>query len=120
MLLIIKKTHTKETGNILFILTKIIYSIVALYEIINLVTFIINNNIFLFYFCYKVVYGRFGMTTQYRCSVLHHNANPTWCDEAKLRLPATITASHHLLFTFYHISCDLTKKNDVNVETCIG
>ncbi|XP_052757821.1 dedicator of cytokinesis protein 9 isoform X1 [Galleria mellonella] len=68
----------------------------------------------------QVVYGRMGMTTQYRCSVLHHNASPIWSDEAKIRLPATITPQHHLLFTFYHISCDLTKKNDANVETCIG
>ncbi|XP_013133698.1 PREDICTED: dedicator of cytokinesis protein 9 [Papilio polytes] len=68
----------------------------------------------------QVIYGRTGMMCQYRCSVLHHNANPSWCDEAKIRLPATITAKHHLLFTFHHISCDLTKKNDTNVETCIG
>ncbi|KAI8427626.1 hypothetical protein MSG28_002111 [Choristoneura fumiferana] len=68
----------------------------------------------------QVVYGRVGMTSQYRCSVLHHNANPTWSDEVKIRLPTTITPLHHLLFTFYHISCDLTKKNDANVETCIG
>ncbi|KAL4715192.1 hypothetical protein ACJJTC_012239 [Scirpophaga incertulas] len=68
----------------------------------------------------QVVYGRAGMTTQYRCSVLHHNANPTWCDEVKIRLPATITAQHHLLFSFYHISCDIAKKNDINVESCIG
>ncbi|KAL0894603.1 hypothetical protein ABMA27_013165 [Loxostege sticticalis] len=68
----------------------------------------------------QVVYGRTGMTTQYRCSVLHHNANPTWCDEAKIRLPATLTSQHHLLFTFHHISCDIAKKNDANVETCIG
>ncbi|XP_061379186.1 dedicator of cytokinesis protein 9 isoform X2 [Danaus plexippus] len=68
----------------------------------------------------QVIYGRIGMTTQHRCSVLHHNTNPSWCDEAKIRLPATITPSHHLLFTFHHISCDLAKKNDTNVETCIG
>ncbi|KPJ11939.1 Dedicator of cytokinesis protein 9 [Papilio machaon] len=68
----------------------------------------------------EVIYGRTGMISQYRCSVLHHNANPSWCDEAKIRLPATITNKHHLLFTFHHISCDLTKKNDTNVETCIG
>ncbi|XP_049871737.1 dedicator of cytokinesis protein 9 [Pectinophora gossypiella] len=68
----------------------------------------------------QAVYGRSGMTTQYRCSVLHHNANPSWSDEAKIRLPATITPQHHLLFTFHHISCDLAKKNDANVETCIG
>ncbi|KOB77262.1 Dedicator of cytokinesis protein 9 [Operophtera brumata] len=40
--------------------------------------------------------------------------------QAKLRLPTTVTQQHHLLFTFHHISCDLTKKNDTNVETCIG
>ncbi|CAG9099870.1 unnamed protein product [Plutella xylostella] len=68
----------------------------------------------------QVVYGRAGMTTQYRCSVLHHNASPTWSDEAKLRLPSTLSPAHHLLFTFYHISCDLAKKSDTNVETCIG
>ncbi|XP_026738501.1 dedicator of cytokinesis protein 9 isoform X2 [Trichoplusia ni] len=68
----------------------------------------------------QAVYGRFGMTSQYRCSVLHHNANPSWSDEAKIRLPATLTPQHHLLFTFHHISCDLAKKNDTNVETCIG
>ncbi|KPI93942.1 Dedicator of cytokinesis protein 9 [Papilio xuthus] len=68
----------------------------------------------------QVIYGRTGMISQYRCSVLHHNANPSWCDEAKIRLPATITTKHHLLFIFHHISCDLTKKNDTNVETCIG
>ncbi|XP_045766053.1 dedicator of cytokinesis protein 9 isoform X2 [Maniola jurtina] len=68
----------------------------------------------------QVIYGRIGMTSQYRCSVLHHNTNPNWSDEAKIRLPATITPTHHLLFTFHHISCDLAKKNDTNVETCIG
>ncbi|RVE53287.1 hypothetical protein evm_002120 [Chilo suppressalis] len=68
----------------------------------------------------QVVYGRTGMTDQHKCSVLHHNASPSWCDEAKIRLPATLTPQHHLLFTFYHISCDVAKKNDANVETCIG
>ncbi|XP_028029187.1 dedicator of cytokinesis protein 9 [Bombyx mandarina] len=68
----------------------------------------------------QAIYGRTGMTSQYRCCVLHHNANPAWSDEAKIRLPATINSQHHLLFTFYHISCDIAKKNDTNVETCIG
>ncbi|XP_026329927.1 dedicator of cytokinesis protein 9 isoform X2 [Hyposmocoma kahamanoa] len=67
----------------------------------------------------QAVYGRVGMKTQHRCSVLHHNANPTWCDEVKIRLPATITPQHHLLFIFHHISCDIAK-NSTNVETCIG
>ncbi|XP_045515392.1 dedicator of cytokinesis protein 9 [Pieris brassicae] len=68
----------------------------------------------------QIIHGRIGMTDQYKCSVLHHNANPSWCDEAKIRLPTTLTNQHHLLFTFHHISCDIAKKNDTNVETCIG
>ncbi|XP_041973645.1 dedicator of cytokinesis protein 9 [Aricia agestis] len=68
----------------------------------------------------QAIYGRYGMTSQYRCSVLHHNASPSWSDEVKIRLPTTITTSHHLLFTFHHISCDIAKKNENSVETCIG
>ncbi|KAK3914024.1 Dedicator of cytokinesis protein 9 [Frankliniella fusca] len=69
------------------------------------------------------IYGSPGgpsLVSQICCSIVHHNTTPTWCDEVKIRLPIQITAKHHLLFTFYHISCDTTKKKDVNVETCVG
>lgn len=46
------------------------------------------------------------------CPVLHHNTNPTWYEEIKLRLPLNITNQHHILFSFVHVSCDLSKKRD--------
>lgn len=56
------------------------------------------------------------------CPVLHHNTNPTWYEEIKIRLPLNITASHHLLFSFIHVSCDLSKRRDTNTtyETAVG
>lgn len=33
-----------------------------------------------------------------------------------MRLPLNITANHHLLFSFVHVSCDLSKKRDINAS----
>lgn len=54
------------------------------------------------------------------CSVLHHNTNPSWYEEVKIRLPINLLPTHHLLFTFYHISCNLSKKRENGVENCVG
>lgn len=54
------------------------------------------------------------------CAVLHHNTNPSWYDEIKLLLPVCITPSHHLLFTFYHISIQGSKKRDSGIEVPVG
>lgn len=56
------------------------------------------------------------------CPVLHHNTNPTWYEEIKIRLPLNITAHHHLLFSFVHVSCDLSKRRDANTtyENAVG
>lgn len=43
-----------------------------------------------------------------------------WYEEVKIRLPTNILYSHHLLFTFYHISCDINKKRENGVENCVG
>nr|XP_031293079.1 dedicator of cytokinesis protein 6 isoform X7 [Camelus dromedarius] len=37
--------------------------------------------------------------------VVYHNKSPEFYEEFKLRLPACVTENHHLLFTFYHVSC---------------
>ncbi|TMS06920.1 Dedicator of cytokinesis protein 9 [Larimichthys crocea] len=63
----------------------------------------------------KCIYGRPGgplFTKNAFAAVLHHQHNPEFYDE------------HHLLFTFYHVSCDSnskasTKKRDM-VETQVG
>ncbi|XP_028834946.1 dedicator of cytokinesis protein 9-like isoform X4 [Denticeps clupeoides] len=71
----------------------------------------------------KCIYGRPGgplFTTQSFTTVLHHQQNPEFYDEIKIELPTQLHEKHHLLFTFYHVSCDSNgKKKDV-VETQVG
>ncbi|XP_056611466.1 dedicator of cytokinesis protein 11 isoform X2 [Triplophysa dalaica] len=75
----------------------------------------------------KCIYGKPGeplFTTSAFAAVLHHNQCPEFYDEIKIELPVHIHEKHHILFTFYHISCELsskttTKKRDA-VETLVG
>ncbi|XP_038615023.1 dedicator of cytokinesis protein 9 isoform X10 [Tachyglossus aculeatus] len=75
----------------------------------------------------KCIYGRPGGPVFVRSSfaaVLHHHQNPEFYDEVKIELPTQLHEKHHLLFTFFHVSCDnsskgSTKKKDV-VETQVG
>ncbi|XP_053393820.1 dedicator of cytokinesis protein 7-like isoform X3 [Mercenaria mercenaria] len=54
-------------------------------------------------------------------SVTYHNKSPDFYEEVKLRLPAHLTDAHHLLFTFYHISCQTKKGEPLSaVETPVG
>ncbi|XP_034950532.1 dedicator of cytokinesis protein 9 isoform X2 [Chelonus insularis] len=71
----------------------------------------------------KCIYGRPGsqiLCTRASCAVLHHSAVPSWYEEIKMRLPTKLHAKHHLLFSFYHISCDMNKKKENGVESCVG
>ncbi|XP_055917510.1 dedicator of cytokinesis protein 9 isoform X2 [Eupeodes corollae] len=73
----------------------------------------------------KCIYGRPGQdlfVSQIACPVLHHSTTPTWYEEIKLRLPLHLTNQHHLLFSFLHVSCNLSKKRDTNAsfETPVG
>ncbi|KAM4684383.1 dedicator of cytokinesis protein 9 isoform 3-T3 [Amazona ochrocephala] len=75
----------------------------------------------------KCIYGRPGgpvFTRSAFAAVLHHHQNPEFYDEIKMELPTQLHEKHHLLFTFYHVSCDntskgSTKKKDI-VETQVG
>ncbi|XP_039193716.1 dedicator of cytokinesis protein 9 isoform X16 [Crotalus tigris] len=75
----------------------------------------------------KCIYGRPGspiFTRQAFAAVLHHHQNPEFYDEVKIELPTQLHEKHHLLFTFYHVSCDssskgTTKKKDI-IETQVG
>ncbi|XP_055002252.1 dedicator of cytokinesis protein 9 isoform X18 [Sorex araneus] len=75
----------------------------------------------------KCIYGRPGgpvFTRSALAAVLHHHQNPEFYDEIKIELPTQLHEKHHLLFTFFHVSCDSsnkgsTKKKDV-VETQVG
>lgn len=77
-------------------------------------------------FPFQCIYGRPGqpmLVSQMSCPVLHHNTSPTWYEEIKLRLPLRITTQHHLLFSFFHVSCNIAKKKDLVstvAETPVG
>uniref|UniRef100_A0A452HAJ7 Dedicator of cytokinesis 8 n=1 Tax=Gopherus agassizii TaxID=38772 RepID=A0A452HAJ7_9SAUR len=51
-------------------------------------------------------------------AVTYHNKSPDFYEEVKIKLPAKLTEKHHLLFTFYHISCQ--PKQGACVETLLG
>jgi len=38
-------------------------------------------------------------------AVSYHQRCPSFYDEIKIKLPADLDDRHHLLFTFYHVSC---------------
>uniref|UniRef100_A0A915L4Y3 C2 DOCK-type domain-containing protein n=1 Tax=Romanomermis culicivorax TaxID=13658 RepID=A0A915L4Y3_ROMCU len=61
----------------------------------------------------------------YYTSVNYHNKAPQFHDEIKMQLPLDLNDTHHLLFTFYHISCKpksalSTENQSMNLETPIG
>ncbi|XP_023821592.1 dedicator of cytokinesis protein 11 isoform X2 [Oryzias latipes] len=75
----------------------------------------------------KCIYSKPG-DSLFTCStcaaVLHHNQSPEFYDEVKLELPVHVHEKHHILFTFYHISCESSskasgKKKD-GVESLVG
>ncbi|CAK6965515.1 dedicator of cytokinesis protein 9 isoform X2 [Scomber scombrus] len=71
----------------------------------------------------KCIYGRPGsslFTKQAYAAVLHHQQNPEFYDEIKIELPTQLHEKHHLLFTFYHVSCDSNSKKKDLVETPVG
>ncbi|KAK7940498.1 hypothetical protein WMY93_003824 [Mugilogobius chulae] len=50
--------------------------------------------------------------------VIYHNKTPEFYEEMKMKIPANLTDNHHLLFTFYHISCQ--PKQNTPLETPVG
>ncbi|XP_076828066.1 dedicator of cytokinesis protein 11 isoform X3 [Brachyhypopomus gauderio] len=75
----------------------------------------------------KCIYSKPGdslFTTSAFAAVLHHNQSPEFYDEIKIELPVHIHEKHHLLFTFYHISCEVSNKPSSKkregVETLVG
>ncbi|XP_030604322.1 dedicator of cytokinesis protein 9-like isoform X2 [Archocentrus centrarchus] len=71
----------------------------------------------------KCIYGSPGgplFTKQAYAAVLHHQQNPEFYDEIKIELPTQLHEKHHLLFTFYHVSCNSNSKKKDVVETPVG
>ncbi|KAK0133802.1 Dedicator of cytokinesis protein 7 [Merluccius polli] len=50
--------------------------------------------------------------------IIYHNKSPEFYEETKMKIPANLTDNHHLMFTFYHISCQ--PKQNTLLETPVG
>ncbi|KAK7156957.1 hypothetical protein R3I94_006875 [Phoxinus phoxinus] len=75
----------------------------------------------------KCIYGKPGgpvFTTSACSTVLHHSQNPDFYDEVKIELPTHLHEKHHLLFSFYHVTCDINAKTSSKkkeaLETPVG
>eukprot|EP00041_Stephanoeca_diplocostata_P039490 m.1632108 g.1632108 ORF g.1632108 m.1632108 type:complete len:2191 (-) comp25404_c0_seq3:4177-10749(-) len=53
-------------------------------------------------------------------AVSYHNKTPSFYEEIKIRLPETLTDSHHVLFTFYHVKCKDRPKKEKTATDVIG
>ncbi|XP_043940533.1 dedicator of cytokinesis protein 6 isoform X3 [Protopterus annectens] len=51
-------------------------------------------------------------------AVVYHNRSPEFYEEIKMKIPPNLTDNHHLLFTFYHVSCQ--QKQNTLLETPVG
>ncbi|XP_012920970.1 dedicator of cytokinesis protein 10 isoform X4 [Heterocephalus glaber] len=75
----------------------------------------------------KCIYGKPGgplfISAAYT-AVLHHAQNPDFSDEVKIELPTQLQEKHHILFSFYHVTCDINAKANAKkkeaLETSVG
>ncbi|XP_041642776.1 dedicator of cytokinesis protein 8 isoform X2 [Cheilinus undulatus] len=73
--------------------------------------------------CLPVIFGKSNgpeFLSEVYVPVTYHNKSPDFYEEVKLALPARLTERHHLLFTFYHISCQQKQNQSGSCETLIG
>ncbi|XP_067276937.1 dedicator of cytokinesis protein 7-like isoform X1 [Pseudorasbora parva] len=68
-----------------------------------------------------VIFGKSSCAEFYKeayTPVIYHNKSPEFYEEVKMKIPTNLTDNHHLLFTFYHISCQ--PKQNTPLETPVG
>ncbi|XP_058233853.1 dedicator of cytokinesis protein 7-like isoform X13 [Hemibagrus wyckioides] len=68
-----------------------------------------------------VIFGKSSCAEFYKeayTPVIYHDKSPEFYEEVKMKIPANLTDNHHLLFTFYHISCQA--KQNTPLETPVG
>uniref|UniRef100_A0A8D0BHX4 Dedicator of cytokinesis 10 n=1 Tax=Salvator merianae TaxID=96440 RepID=A0A8D0BHX4_SALMN len=75
----------------------------------------------------KCIYGKPGgspFVSAAYTTVLHHSQNPDFYDEVKIELPTHLHKKHHILFSFYHVTCDINAKANAKkkeaLETSVG
>ncbi|CAH2273031.1 Hypothetical predicted protein [Pelobates cultripes] len=55
-----------------------------------------------------VIFGKSSCSeffSEAHTAVVYHNKSPEFYEEFKMKIPGNLTENHHLLFTFYHVSC---------------
>ncbi|XP_041359192.1 dedicator of cytokinesis protein 7-like isoform X2 [Gigantopelta aegis] len=70
-----------------------------------------------------VIYGKSScpeFTREAYSAVTYHNKSPDLYEEVKAKLPAKLTEFHHIMFTFYHISCQVKKNEPTPTEIPVG
>ncbi|XP_075715135.1 dedicator of cytokinesis protein 6 isoform X3 [Rhinoderma darwinii] len=68
-----------------------------------------------------VIFGRSSSNEFYSegyTAVVYHNKSPEFYEEFKMKIPGNLTENHHLLFTFYHVSC--RQNQATSLETPAG
>ncbi len=71
----------------------------------------------------KMIFGKSScpeMTTEMFSAVTYHNKSPDFYEEVKIKLPSNLREFHHILFTFYHISCQGQRKDQLSTELPVG
>lgn len=71
----------------------------------------------------KVIFGKSScpeMTHEMFSAVTYHNKSPDFYEEVKIKLPSNLRECHHILFTFYHISCQGQRKDQQSTELPVG
>ena len=71
----------------------------------------------------KVIFGKSNcaeFTNEVYTAVTYHNKCPDFYEEVKIKLPSNLREHHHILFTFYHISCQGQRKDQGSTEIPVG
>ncbi|XP_071072202.1 dedicator of cytokinesis protein 10 isoform X11 [Dasypus novemcinctus] len=75
----------------------------------------------------QCIYGKPGgplFSSAAYTAVLHHSQNPDFSDEVKIELPTQLHEKHHILFSFYHVTCDINAKANAKkkeaLESSVG
>ncbi|BFY99508.1 hypothetical protein BsWGS_02548 [Bradybaena similaris] len=74
-------------------------------------------------FALPVIFGKSScpeLSREALAAVTYHNKSPDFYEEVKIKVPAKLTETHHLLFTFYHISCQVKKNEPTPTEVPVG
>nr|XP_033779445.1 dedicator of cytokinesis protein 6 isoform X3 [Geotrypetes seraphini] len=68
-----------------------------------------------------VIFGKSScseFTKEAYSAVVYHNRSPEFYEEFKMKIPPYLTDNDHLLFTFYHVSCQ--QKQNTPLEAPVG